>query len=105
MTLRLYDCLKEPDDLLHRQCHFLFIISSDLCCHKHRLGQKPRPPATAGSTSLHPQFAWQLSQDPWSSVRGPSDSSAPAPSSGSCTQRGALGWFFAWRTCTCMGHG
>jgi len=24
MTLRLYDCLKEPDDLLHRQCHFLF---------------------------------------------------------------------------------
>jgi len=66
---------------------------------------KASTPSHRGSTSLHPQFAWQLSQDPWSSVRGPSDSSAPAPGSGSCTQRGALGWFFACRSCTCMGYG
>src|SRR5215469_3922143 len=27
MTLRLYDCLKEHDDLLHRQCHFSLPMS------------------------------------------------------------------------------
>src|SRR5215471_9219760 len=151
MTLRLYDCLKEPDDLLHRQCHFLFrcrlapsspasvtlsagrmarhgarvpmllpvlpeiivVLRFQAFCHENGfsgsfrflglatfffsgarfdacflahfigLGQQrpllPQPPTRANASTLshrwldftHPQFAWRLSQDPWSSARGP----------------------------------